>query len=39
MSLIQSLYKILGVKSKIQTSEKTTTNSPKNEKIFNSWFR
>lgn len=29
MSFIQSLYKILGVKTKIQTIEKTTANSPK----------
>ena len=34
MSLIQSLYKILGVKSKIQTSEKTTTNSQKMKKFL-----
>jgi PTH1 family peptidyl-tRNA hydrolase len=34
MSVIQSLYKILGVKSKIQTSEKTVTNSPKMKKFL-----
>jgi PTH1 family peptidyl-tRNA hydrolase len=34
MSLIQSLYKILGVKSKIQTSEKTATNSPEMKKFL-----
>jgi PTH1 family peptidyl-tRNA hydrolase len=34
MSFIQSLYKILGVKTKIQTIEKTTANSPKMKKFL-----
>ena len=34
MSLIQSVYKILGVISKIQTSEKTATNSPEMKKFL-----
>ncbi len=34
MSLIQSLCKILGLKSNIQTSEKTVTNSPKMKKFL-----
>lgn len=34
MSFIQSLYKILGVKTKIQTIEKTAANSPKMKKFL-----
>jgi PTH1 family peptidyl-tRNA hydrolase len=34
MSLIQFLYKILGVHTKIQTSEKTVSNSPKMKKFL-----
>ena len=34
MSLIQSLSKILGLKSKIETNEKTITNSPKMKKFL-----